>query len=66
MRPERAAEAFVGLLMLIDQFADLGDKSPDYVRLLGMDEFPEGGMLSLRGLRVDGELAEGTLTLSPP
>ena len=37
-------------------FIDLGDKSTDYLRLLGFTPFPDGGLLSLRGLRHDGQL----------
>lgn len=37
-------------------FVDLGDKSTDYLRLLGFTPFPDGGLLSLRGLRHDGLL----------
>jgi putative methionine-R-sulfoxide reductase with GAF domain len=38
------------------QFIDLGEKSAEYARLLGMDSFPDGGNLSLRGLASDGQL----------
>jgi putative methionine-R-sulfoxide reductase with GAF domain len=37
-------------------FVDLGDKSTEYLRLLGFTPFPDGGLLSLRGLRHDGLL----------
>ncbi len=39
------------------QFVDLGDRSPEYARLLGLSPFADGGLLSLRGLTVDGSLA---------
>src|SRR2546430_14979504 len=39
------------------QFADLGTESGDYQKLLGVGASPEAGVLLLRGLLVDGELA---------
>jgi hypothetical protein len=39
------------------QFVDLGDKSGEYARLLGLTPFADGGLLSLRGLTTDGQLA---------
>jgi hypothetical protein len=39
------------------QFVDLGDKSAEYARLLGLSPFADGGILSLRGLTTDGALA---------
>jgi hypothetical protein len=47
------------------QFADLGTESGDYQKLLGVGANPEAGVLLLRGLLVDGELA-GVLSLSEP
>jgi len=47
------------------QFADLGSESGDYQKLLGAGANPEAGVLLLRGLLVDGELA-GVLALSEP
>jgi hypothetical protein len=47
------------------QFADLGTESGDYQKLLGVGASPEAGVLLLRGLLVDGELA-GVLALSEP
>lgn len=44
------------------QFVDLGDKSAEYARLLGMTAFADGGTLSLRGLLTDGQLS-GVLAL---
>jgi len=38
------------------EFVDLGDRSHEYARLFGLPLFPEGGVLSLRGLRFDGGL----------
>jgi len=38
------------------QFVDLGDRSAEYARLLGLSPFADGGMLSLRGLVTDGAL----------
>jgi hypothetical protein len=39
------------------QFVDLADKSPEYARMFGFPSFPDGGILSLRGVHVDGCLA---------
>jgi hypothetical protein len=39
------------------QFVDLADKSPEYARMFGFPSFPDGGILSLRGVQVDGALA---------
>lgn len=39
------------------QFVDLGDKSTEIARLLGMTPFADGGLLSLRGLTTDGNLS---------
>ncbi len=39
------------------QFVDLGDESGEYARLLGLTPFADGGLLSLRGLTTDGQLA---------
>jgi hypothetical protein len=47
------------------QFADLGTESGDYQKLLGVGASPEAGVLLLRGLLVDGELA-GVLAVSEP
>ncbi|MEO6444626.1 MAG: GAF domain-containing protein [Gemmatimonadaceae bacterium] len=38
------------------QFVDLGDRSMEYARLLGLSPFADGGILSLRGLTMDGDL----------
>ena len=47
------------------QFADLATESGDYQKLLGAGNNPEAGVLLLRGLLVDGELA-AILALSEP
>jgi len=39
------------------QFVDLGDRSGEYARLLGLSAFADGGVLSLRGLLSDGQLS---------
>jgi putative methionine-R-sulfoxide reductase with GAF domain len=39
------------------QFVDVSDRTADYVRLFGFTHALEGGVLSLRGLRVEGYLA---------
>jgi putative methionine-R-sulfoxide reductase with GAF domain len=39
------------------QFADFGDKSADYARLFGLPPIADGGLLSMRGLLVSGQLA---------
>jgi len=44
------------------QFIDLGDKSLEYARLLGLTPFADGGILALRGLTTDGDLS-GMLAL---
>jgi hypothetical protein len=47
------------------QFADLAGESAEYQKLLGVGAAPEAGVLVLRGLLVDGELA-AVLALSEP
>src|SRR3954469_23185680 len=47
------------------QFADLASESGDYQKLLGVGASPEAGVLLLRGLLVDGELA-AVMALSEP
>lgn len=39
------------------QFVDLGDRSAEYARMFSFPSFTEGGILSLRGVHVDGCLA---------
>jgi hypothetical protein len=39
------------------QFIDITDRTADYVRLFGFTHAVEGGVLALRGLRVEGYLA---------
>jgi hypothetical protein len=38
------------------QFVDLGERSAEYARLIGLSPFADGGVLSLRGLTTDGAL----------
>jgi putative methionine-R-sulfoxide reductase with GAF domain len=45
------------LVMGGGQFVELGDRSVEYARLLGLSPFADGGILSLRGLTTDGALA---------
>jgi len=47
------------------QFADMAGESGDYQKLLGVGASPEAGVLLLRGLLVDGEVA-AVLALSEP
>ena len=47
------------------QFIDVTDKSADYARLFGFGSSIDGGLLSLRGLRVEGALS-GVLALFEP
>ncbi len=46
-------------------FCELGAQSADYMRLLGLPASPDSGLLLLRGLLVDGELA-AVVTLYEP
>ena len=39
------------------QFVELGDRSAEYARMFGFPQFADGGILSLRGIHVDGCLA---------
>ena len=39
------------------QFVDVGDRSAEFARLLGLTAFAEGGALALRGLTTDGSLS---------
>jgi hypothetical protein len=39
------------------QFYDFGDRSGEYARLLGLTPFADGGVLTLRGLTMDGHLS---------
>jgi putative methionine-R-sulfoxide reductase with GAF domain len=39
------------------QFVDFAEKSEDFARLFGIRSIPDGGLLSMRGLRIDGRLA---------
>lgn len=53
------------MLLAGRQFADLAGESGDYQKLLGVGASPEAGVLLLRGLLVDGELA-AVVALSEP
>lgn len=58
-------EPFRGKVAAGGQFVELNDKSADYARLFGFASSLEGGLLSLRGLRVEGNL-EAVLVLYEP
>jgi hypothetical protein len=45
------------LVMGGGQFVDLGERSGDFARLFGLGAPSEVGVLSLRGLKIDGQLA---------
>ena len=47
------------------QFVELGERSQDYARLFAFQPLSDSGLLSLRGLRVEGYLA-GVLALFEP
>lgn len=47
------------------QFVELSDKSADYARLFGFPSSLDGGLLSLRGLRVEGALAAVLVMYEP-
>lgn len=47
------------------QFADVGDRSEDLARLLGMRPTSDSGLLSLRGVQLDGHL-EAVIALYEP
>jgi putative methionine-R-sulfoxide reductase with GAF domain len=46
-------------------FAELGDESPEFARMLGLPMITGGAHLALRGLRVDGQLAALVALLEP-
>jgi putative methionine-R-sulfoxide reductase with GAF domain len=47
-----------GQIVAGGEFADLGDQSDEFARLLGLDAtLEEEGLLALRGLRVEGQLS---------
>ena len=46
-------------------FAELGDESPEFTRMLGLPMITGGAHLALRGLRIDGQLAALIALLEP-
>jgi hypothetical protein len=46
-------------------FADFGDESPEFARMLGMPAAADGGLLAIRGVRVDGQLAALVAVVEP-
>src|ERR1017187_3916214 len=46
-------------------FADLGDESPEFARMLALPEVADGGYLAVRGMRVDRQLAALVAVLEP-
>ncbi len=48
--------ALRSLISAAGQFVDVGERSPEYARLLALSPFADGGFLSLRGLTTDGAL----------
>jgi putative methionine-R-sulfoxide reductase with GAF domain len=68
-RLELAVEQFsrtvVQALMAGGAFVDVGEESPTFARMLGVSIEASGGRLSLRGVRVDGELV-GIVVLREP
>ena len=47
-------------------FADLGDESAAFSRMLGLPAMPSGSRLALRGIRTDGELVGLVAVREPP
>ena len=47
------------------QFVDFGDSSDEYARLFALDRPPEGGILTVRGLRFDGGLSSMLVLYEP-
>lgn len=68
-RLELAVEQFprqvVAALSAGGAFAEVGDESPTFARMLGLSIEAPGGRLSVRGVRVDGELI-GIVALREP
>lgn len=46
-------------------FADLGDESPEFARMLALPAVADGGYLAVRGVRVDRQLAALVAVLEP-
>jgi len=46
-------------------FADVGDESPEFARMLGLPAVADGGHLALRGVRLDRQLAAVVACLEP-
>jgi putative methionine-R-sulfoxide reductase with GAF domain len=46
-------------------FVDFGDESPEFGRMLGMPTSPEGGLLAIRGVPVDGQLSSLVALVEP-
>jgi hypothetical protein len=46
-------------------FADLGDESPEFARMLAIPAVADGGYLAVRGVRVDRQLAALVAVLEP-
>jgi GAF domain-containing protein len=44
-------------VLLGGEFVDVGDRSPEFARLFGLEPVLDGGLLSLRGVRTEGYLA---------
>ncbi|HMC53947.1 MAG TPA: GAF domain-containing protein [Gemmatimonadaceae bacterium] len=47
------------------QFVDFGDSSDEYARLFALERPPEGGILTVRGLRFDGGLSSMLVLYEP-
>ncbi len=47
------------------QFIDLGEQSHEFARLFGLTPLADGGLLSLRGLRIEGYLAAVLVLYEP-
>ena len=46
-------------------FADFGDESPEFARMIGVPPMADGGYLAMQGLRVDGQLSALVGVLEP-
>lgn len=65
MAVEQFPKPMVQVIAAGGAFCDIGDEAPTFARMLGFPLDPQGGRLSLRGCRVDGELV-GILALREP